>query len=60
MKKFFVIISNLQTHYHFQLDFHKVGQPKEASGWSTAPNTARTLIYWSYGLICVETYLYIP
>ena len=32
MKKLFSIMSNLQTHYHFKLNFHKVDQPKEASG----------------------------
>ena len=25
-KKLFSIMSNLQTHYHFKLDFHKVDQ----------------------------------
>ena len=32
MKKFFSIMSNLQTHYHFKLDFPKVDQaPQEQS-----------------------------
>ena len=26
-EKLFCIMSNLQTHYHFKLDFHKVEQP---------------------------------
>ena len=26
MKKLFAIVSNLQTHYHFKLDFQKVDQ----------------------------------
>ena len=26
MKKLFSIMSNLQTHYHFELDFQKVDQ----------------------------------
>ena len=28
-KKLFTIISNLQTHYHFKLDFQKVDQNTE-------------------------------
>ena len=27
MRKLFSIMSNLQTHYHFKLDFQKVDQP---------------------------------
>ena len=29
MKKLFAIMSNLQTHYHFKLDFQKSGQHTE-------------------------------
>ena len=29
MKKMFSIMSNLQTHYHFKLDFQKVDQQTE-------------------------------
>ena len=29
MKKLFIIILNLQTHYHFKLDFQKVDQNTE-------------------------------
>ena len=29
MKKMFTIIANLQTHYHFKLDFQKVDQNTE-------------------------------
>ena len=36
-------MSNIQTYYHFQLDFQKVDQHTGASGYSTVPNVARTI-----------------
>ena len=36
-------MSNLQTYYHFNLDFQKVNQHTEASGQSTAPSPARAI-----------------
>ena len=36
-------MSNLQTHYHFELDFQKWTNIQKASGQSTATNTARTI-----------------
>ena len=33
MKKLFSVVSNLQTHYHFKLDFQKVDQHEEGK-WS--------------------------
>ena len=43
-------MSNLQTHFHFKLDFGKWDQLQEASGYSTAPKTARTISWkaWNY------------
>ena len=41
-KLFFYLMSNLQTYYHFKLDFQKVDQNAGASGWPMAPNVART------------------
>ena len=39
MKKFFSIMSNLQTHYHFKLDFPKVDQaPQEQSVVKPSPS----------------------
>ena len=32
MKQLFSIMPNLQTHYHFKLDFHKWINIQEASG----------------------------
>ena len=32
MKKMFSIMSNIQTHYHFKLDFQKVEQHQHAGG----------------------------
>ena len=43
MKTFFSIMSNLQTHSHFKLDFQKWTNIQWASGESTAPNTTRTI-----------------
>ena len=43
MKMLFFIVSNLQTHYHFKLDFQNWTNIQEASGQSMAPNTARTI-----------------
>ena len=50
MKTLVAIMSNIQTHYHFILDFQKVDQPtgkrwtniQEANGQSTTWNTARS------------------
>ena len=42
-KKLFSFMSNLQTYYHFKLDFKKMDQHTGASGYSTAPNAARTI-----------------
>ena len=42
-QKIVSLVSNLQTFYHFKLDFQKVDQHTGASGKSTAPNAARTL-----------------
>ena len=36
-------MSNLQTHYHFNLDFQTVDQYTGGKGWSTVPNTAQTI-----------------
>ena len=50
MKKVFSIMSNLQTHHHFKLDFQKKWTNlQEASGWSTASETVRkiSLKAWS-------------
>ena len=43
MKRLFSIMSKLQSHYHFKLDFPKVDHTQGASGQSTVPNTARTI-----------------
>ena len=37
MKKLFSMMSNLQTHYHFNVDFQKE-DIQESNGKSTAPN----------------------
>ena len=36
-------MSNLQTYYHFKLDFQKVDQHTGDKWLSTAPNAARTI-----------------
>ena len=41
-KQLFSLMSNLQTYYHFKLDFQKEDQ-QGASGQSTTPNAARTI-----------------
>ena len=42
-KKMFSFMSNLQTYYHFKLDFPNWTNIQGASGYSTAPNAARTI-----------------
>ena len=41
--KLFSFMTNLQTYYHFQLDFQNVDQHTGGSGWSSAPNATRTI-----------------
>ena len=36
-------MSNLETHYHFKLDFQKWTNMQETSDWSTPPNVTRTV-----------------
>ena len=43
MKKLFFIVSNLQIHYHFKLDFQKVDQHTEGKWLIHGPKYARTI-----------------
>ena len=42
-KKMFSLMSNLQTYYHFKLDFQKVDQHTGGKWIIHAPNAARTI-----------------
>ena len=44
MKNLFSIMSNLQTHYNFKLDFQRVNHIEEASGKSMAPTYVQSNI----------------
>ena len=43
MKWLFTIMSNLQTYYHFKLDFQKVDQHTGGKWLITAPTTSRVI-----------------
>ena len=43
MKKVVSVMSNLQTNCRLKLGFNKWTNIQKASGWLTAPNTAKTI-----------------